>query len=305
MDRDEYAKLAERESDHWAKLAEIGEQGLSWLHSPTIEEFVNWRVSGDPKMNWFGWVVGKFSPGRTPGPGISLGCNDGFFDRQIMRAKLCTEFDGFDISRAAVKEAEGEARKEGLAIRYHRADLNFVELPEDRYMMAVAVMTLHHVDRLDALFHQVNRALKPNGIFAFNEYVGPNRFQISDRQLEVINHLLPLLPARLRRRNLDGKILDRIDRVRVEDLVEASPFEAIRSEEILPLAERHFTILERRDYGGSILSWLLNYLVPNFREDSEEDRAILALLARVDYFFTECGGMPSDHSVVVATKKIE
>jgi len=303
LDREQYARLAERESRHWAKLAEIGDEGLSWLHSPTIERFVNWRVSGDEKMNWFGWVVGKYVDGRVEGPGISLGCNDGFFDRQIMKARLCTEFDGFDISKEAIKRAREAAHREDLRITYREADLNFLELPEERYALAVAVMTLHHVDRLEALFEALNRALLPRSVFAVNEYVGPTRFQITDRQLEVINHLLTLLPERVRRRGKRKKPMERIERVRVENLVKTSPFEAIRSAEILPLMEKYFTIVERRDYGGSILSWLLNYLIPNFREDSPEDRTLLPLLCRIEYILTSECGLPSDFTVVVATKK--
>ncbi len=306
MKRSEYAELAEKESEHWAKLAEIQEEGLSWLHSPTVEKFVNWRITGDRDMNWFGYVVGKFVDGRVDGPGMCLGCNDGFFDRQIMQAGLCSKFDGYDISKKAVANAQKEADTAGLDIKYHVCDLNFAEFPEDDYYgLVTAVMSLHHVDLLDDLFEKVARAMKPRSIFAINEYVGPNRFQWTDDQHKAINNLLKTLPPRLRKRSIDGKVIDQLDRVREKDLIEVTPFEAIRSEEIIPLLEKHFTILERRDYGGSVLGWLLNYLVPNFNEESEEDRCILDLLARVDYLLTQPGGLASDFTCIIATKKFD
>lgn len=304
MNRDEYAALAEKESAAWADMSHL--DGISWLHAKTIDSFVNRRITGRPDVNWFDYTVFKYRLGRgLQGPGMSLGSNDGLFDRQIMQAKLCTRFDGYDISKGAIEAARKAAAAEGLDIDYHCCDLNFAEIPhENYYTLVVAVMALHHVDRLDDLYSKVARSMRPEGIFAFNEYIGPNRFQISDRQLEAINDCMKILPARLRRRSLDGMILERIERVNEKALIAHTPFEAIRSEEIMPLLEKHFTILERHDYGGSILSWLLNYLIPNFNEESEEDRAILELLCRVDAMYDR-SGEPSDHTAVIATKKFD
>ena len=302
-----YARLARKESEHWAKLADLQEQGMSWLHSPTVEAFVNGRISGNGDVNWFGHIVNEHLASREPGPGMSLGCNDGVFDRQIMQAGLCTRFDGYDLSKKAVRRAQEVATKEGLDIRYHECDLNFPEFahPEDHYALVVAVMSLHHVDHLEELYAKIARAMKPGGLFAINEYIGPNRFQHSDRQLEVLNDLLETLPDRLRKRCHDGKIQKRIKRVREKALIRETPFEAIRSEEILPLLEKDFTIVERKDYGGSILGWLLNYLVPNFDETNDDDRCILSLLCQLDFPWTrpEDGEIPSDFTVIVATPK--
>lgn len=303
-DRSKYSALVSRESEHWSKLSELNRQRISWLHSPTVQRYVAWRVTGSDGLDWFSWIRGKYLQDRIFGPGMCLGCNDGAFDRDIMRAKLCSEFDGYDISEEALERARKEAEREDLPIRYQQADLNHVEFPEKHYALVVTVMTLHHIERLEALFGQVSRSLRPEGIFAINEYVGPTRFQIPDEHIGLINRLLALLPKRLRKRVSDGEVVERIARVRERDLVAVSPFEAIRSAEIVPLLEQYFNIVERRDYGGTILHWLLNYITPNFREeDSEEDRCILSLLCKIEYLLTQAGGLPSEFTVIVARKK--
>ena len=305
MVSDEHLLRAERESEYWAKLSELNKRRLSWLHSPTVDKYVNRRISGRDDVNWFGWAIEKYLTGKKPGRGLNLGCNDGIFDRQILRAGLCAEVDGYDISREAVKSAKAEAKREGLSANYHRVDLNYLELPENSYDLVVAVQSIHHIKRLEHLFGEVNRALTPTGLFIINEYVGPTQFQLPDEQLELINRVFSLLPERLKRRSTDGVVAQEITRVCVKDLVEASPFEAIRSAEIIPLIERHLKIVDRRDYGGTILCWLLNYLVPNFFEDErEEDRCIMDLLCFIEELLTKHQDrLQNDFTVIVASKQ--
>jgi len=86
--------------------------------------------------------------------------------------------------------------------------------------------------------------------------------------------------------------------------VAISPFEAVRSADIIPLLYRYFTIVERRDYGGTILHWLLNQIVPNFDEvGSEEDRCILSLLCGIEFLMTQPGAFQSDFTVIIASRK--
>ncbi len=66
-------------------------------------------------------------------------------------------------------------------------------------------MSLHHVVRLEALYETVARALKPGGLFVIDEYVGPTRFQWSERQMQLTNALQELLP-REHRRTTEGEI---------------------------------------------------------------------------------------------------
>jgi hypothetical protein len=91
-----------------------------------------------------------------------------------------------------------------------------------------------------------------------------------------------------------------------KQVAEVDPSEAIRSNEIIPLAMRNFRVMEHRPYGGTILHMLLHMTAGNFL--TEEARPWLELLfeledlllpelgsdfARCDLCATGCAGMNS------------
>jgi hypothetical protein len=91
------------------------------------------------------------------------------------------------------------------------------------------------------------------------------------------------------------------------------PSEAVRSDEILPLLEQHFDILEKRFYGGTLLHVLFasiaiepKVLLP-LPEASPEGNAVHAdlvpLMLLIEEILTERGVLPDDYAVIVARKK--
>lgn len=53
---------------------------------------------------------------------------------------------------------------------------------------------LHHITNLEHLLEQVRIALCPGGLFVVLEYVGPSRFQWSDKVDYLMNRMLAALP---------------------------------------------------------------------------------------------------------------
>src|SRR6185503_14217681 len=102
-------------------------------------------------------------------------------------------------------------------------------------------------------------AMKPEATLIVNEYVGPNRFQFTDRQLEIMNALLAALPKRLR-----GSY-DRKERPDLAFMIDHDPSEAVRSEDLLPMIAERFEVMESKKSGGTILMHLLYDIVQNFR----------------------------------------
>ena len=95
-------------------------------------------------------------------------------------------------------------------------------------------------------------ALKKDGLLAFEEYVGPNRFQWRTEQLDAVNDLLARIPARYRKRY--GLSVEKV-RVKPPGLLRmwlADPSEAVDSESILPFVQDNFEILEIKNMGGTI-----------------------------------------------------
>lgn len=184
--------------------------------------------------------------------------------------------DAFDSSPACVDWARELAVQEGrTGIEYSVADANCIELPAETYDFVFSAAALHHVENLEHLFAQISASLKPGGWLVFDEYVGPNRMQWTDQVLEIVNGILEFLPDRFRVNVRAGSPKKREERVPIAKRIKIDPSEAVRSQEILPLAGRYFDLVEIREYGGAILMPLFMDIIGNFDAARQEDRLIL------------------------------
>ena len=78
--------------------------------------------------------------------------------------------------------------------------------------------------------------------------------------------------------------------------------EAIRSSEIVPILNNYFQIIERIDYGGTILHLLLQGIIGNFDASKEDDISILKLLAYFEDLLISEKILSSDFTIIVAKK---
>ena len=286
-----------------AKVSADERRDVSWLDSRLVQRlYLHPTIGGDPNRNWLEHVKRRHLPQTVP-RGLTIGCGDGGLERHGAVLRLCEHYDAFDVSPGAIDIARAAAAKAGLTtVTYAVQDLNHAAFERDRYDVAFASMALHHIERLEHLFEQVHAALKPGGLLVFNEYVGPDRFQWTRRQLAAINLVLVLLPPRLRRRITDGRIKPLVRRPTVEGMIQADPSEAVRSSAILPLTERHFRVVERIDYGGTILQMLLQDIVGNFHGDDPRDVGVLRAIFAFERWLIRVGLLTSDFALVVARR---
>jgi hypothetical protein len=80
------------------------------------------------------------------------------------------------------------------------------------------------------------------------------------------------------------------------------PTEAVRSADIVPLLRTHFDLVERVDYGGTLLNLVLEEITGNFA-GTPEDLAVLEPLFEAERDCLRRGVLPSDFAVLVARKK--
>ena len=76
----------------------------------------------------------------------------------------------------------------------------------------------------------------------------------------------------------------------------------MKSQDIVPLIERFFTILRRIDYGGTIINLLLEDVILNFDEQCPEDMAILDTILYFERLLIQKGVLDSDFTMIVAAK---
>jgi SAM-dependent methyltransferase len=180
--------------------------------------------------------------------GLTLGCGAGRLERALVADGVCQSFHGIDISEKAITDAREWARAKGLAITYEVADLNFVKLPEKSFDLVVAQTALHHVLFLEHIAEQSWRALHSDGRLWIHDFIGETQGQYEPKRLAIINQILAILPEKFRLNRINGKVTSRIERPEPGKL--GSPFEKIRSEEIVSVFETWFTIEWRAEFNS-------------------------------------------------------
>ncbi|MCL4807429.1 MAG: class I SAM-dependent methyltransferase, partial [Thermoanaerobaculia bacterium] len=181
---------------------------LHWTQLAAVREHVNRRVSGDPAVDPSMNFRRTRRGGRLPvGRALTIGCGEGALERGLAAHGFAERHDAVDIAAGAVERAAAAAREAGLDhLRYGVADANRLRLEPASFDIVLGVQAVHHVERLEHLFGQVAKALRPDGFLFLDEFVGPSRFQWTERQLVVVDGLLRALPAGLRRSLVDGSV---------------------------------------------------------------------------------------------------
>jgi SAM-dependent methyltransferase len=297
-------KYIKRVQDLWGEFARTRNPNaeLSWTDSDYISRnYINMAISGNPDVNWLIDALHNFIKQEVDWA-LNLGCGDGGVEIYVKKMHRCKNFDSIDISPEAVKVAVEKTNKENLkGLNFFTSNIKDFKSTENKYDVVFAAASLHHFDDLEALFDKVRHYLKKDGFFIFTEYVGPSQFQWTDRQLEIMNDILKMLPGSLRIDHIQNKtIKDQIRRMSIQEMNQMDPSEAIRSAEIMPLAEKYFHIIKRVDYGGTLLFWLLHGVIPSFNLSDPKDKTILDLIIYIEKKLIEYKVIPSDFTYVVA-----
>ena len=275
-----------------------------WLDSPIVARtYVDPKVSGAPGVPWLVAAVDRL---RIPKNGrwLSLGC--GIAEQEVAagRAGVFASLLALDASDVSLGQARAAAAAAGLSnIEFDTADFNRLELAAESFDVIVMNMSLHHVRELRTVLTQIRRALKRRGYFLVNEYIGPSQFQFTDLQLRIVRELLELLPPRYRRQRTTGDVKQECVRLPVDHWNRTDPSEAIFSRRIVPEIERQFRIVERIDYGGTILHLLLEQIVQNFDAEDERDVAIVRTLAKTEDLLIRGGVLTSDFAAMAMRKR--
>ena len=292
-----------RVAARWDETAELRARKplQGWLDSRLLfDEAFQARLAGAPHENW---LEGLMRRGGVPKGGrwASLGCGTAGEEKVAARRGLFESLVGYDASPKSLELAREAVAAEGLRqLSFEPIDLERFTLPARAFDVVLMNMSLHHVRELPTALRSVRGALAPGGALILNEYVGPRQFQFPEAQVETVRALLAALPESLRQDTANG-ILKREYVVRpVELWNQIDPSEAIRSDRILPELERCFEITVRVDYGGTILSLLLENIVHNFDLQDEKDAAILRLLAACEAVLVDAGFLASDFTALLA-----
>ena len=280
---------------------------LYWELLPLVEKYQMECMTGDGDINYFDYSLNYLKENIS---GVDLkclfiGCLEGNPgpEMSLMETGLFNSIDVMDIAEGLLKKQHDIASQKGLqGIKYIKQDFNDVALKINEYDLIWAIGTAHHVEKLEPFFDQINTSLSDNGIFVMREYIGPNRMQFTDIQLNIVNEIICVLPDKYKT-NPEGFIKGTITKPDINELIKKDPSESIRSQDIISVMEKRLNILELAYTGGTILHPLLGDIATNFERDQDAE-TLLKLLILFEKTLVEKEVLQSDYVFCIANKRI-
>jgi len=268
----------------------------SWWQSPVVLAELRRRVTGDPQKSFEEYFRERYCP-RPFGRALSLGAGEGHCERIMLESGICEEILGVDISQSRVDYANSvipEHLKGRLV--FECANLETWR-PSGRFDLLIARDVLHHIARLEELCQSLTELLTPGALLYVDEFVGPKRFQWTDKQLDVIGRLLDRLSPQLVSDLVlgDGTLRRRAIRPTVANMIATDPSESVRSDEVPGILAEHFELVELRPYGGAVFHQLFNRLMGNFAGQDD----LVRVLMELDFLFVDEGVLETNYQWAV------
>jgi 2-polyprenyl-3-methyl-5-hydroxy-6-metoxy-1,4-benzoquinol methylase len=241
-DRSFYDAMAIRENEFWGRfLAEVEQ-------SPAAAGDAKASAALNAARNQSSLFKVAQEKGLTFESGLTLGCGTGRLERALVQSGVCRNFHGIDISGRAIDVAREIAHRDNLPLTYEVADLNRLRLSEGHFDVVVAQTCLHHVLFLEHVAEQVWRCLQPGGYLWIHDFIGETQSQYETNRLAIANQILAILPEKFRRNTIHRRVITQIKRPEPGHL--SSPFESIRSGEILDIFDRWFEIEWKNEFNA-------------------------------------------------------
>ena len=312
-DRRVYDAMAARENEVWGEILPALERSEARIEDTEASAKLGvarhqsslFQVAQEKKL--------KFEHGLT------LGCGAGRLERALIHGGVCKSFHGIDISERAIATAREISKEENLQLTYEVADLNFLferdpafaagvggsvgnrlrlaqAIGSHRHQvqralraitetdLVVAQTSLHHVLFLERVAEQVWLSLKGDGYLWIHDFIGETQGQYDPKRLSIMNQLLAILPEKFRKNKLNDRVTEQIRTSEPGHL--ASPFESIRSGEIIPVFQRWFTIEWKMEFSA----FLHRVAPPGTRAaylENEDTKTLFKILMLLDHLCIE------------------
>jgi SAM-dependent methyltransferase len=266
-------------ADVWNRKAEKSKVADRFWLFPEICGHFNRKICGKPlraSAHGLHARIPQLSGGKPFERAVSVGCGLASKEMSLLSQSVVSHFDLFDLAEDRLKSAGAAFELKGLRNRadFHCADA-FAAAPKETYDLVYWNSSLHHMPDVFAALQWSREVLRPGGVLAMFEFVGPTRFQWSDLNLDAIKRFRAGLPEELLYR--PGRPDPWIVRPTIEEMIERDPSEAMDSGRILPAMQSVFPGAEIIPIGGALYHFGLNGIYPLLTETHKwvYDQALL------------------------------
>ncbi len=292
---------------HWDEQFEKLRTGtvtrVRWWEDDTTKRHIN-GILGHPNVTElhgaFHEEIAKRLARKSGLRAISVGCAAGTKEMSLMPMTGISKFDLFDISPANIQFGKEEAARQGILDRVNLRVGNALDLNiGDSYDLVYWNNALHHMPSVSDAIRWSRERLKPGGLLAMDDFVGPNRFQWTNENLSWATKVRQSLPNRFLRNPYapEHQVPREIVRPTPEEVVAIDPSEAMDSERIVSSLLEAFSDCEIIPTGGALYHLALNDIFCNFQ--SEDDLVLLRQILMLDQALADHG--TTQYAVAFAT----
>lgn len=301
-----------RIADHWdRRTLETQPARTSWWQSRAVKRHINKLVCGEEYEGTGQGLVMELKRrlgGRVLRRGVSIGAGIGNKEMRFVRLGLVERFDLFELSSARVEKGRALAEDLGLGgqVSFHQAD-GFSAIEPESVDLVHWNNSLHHMLDVREAVRWSRRVLVPGGIFFLDDFVGPTRFQWSDRALAVATGARAILPGRYLKDPQSPPAEPRYLPIKVRRpapgrIARQDPSEAADSEAILPAVREIFPEADIQRTGGLVYHVALATILHNFDEEVPDDLSLLNLLLELDTACLRDPELESPYATALAEK---
>lgn len=253
---------------------------VSWLNIEEINKRTNSFTPTGDIPSYIDKLLTESFPDRYRNLiGAAVVCGDmqaerGAFE-QLEKAHFSDVY-GFDISEKSLE------RVKSTSFNFHpvQTDCNDLILEPEKFDMVVGFHGIHHIYNVGGLLYQINKSLRPGGIFYIHEWIGPEKLQIPFMNALISRILLFTLFTRKERTTHENKIKGKFLTYGPEFF---DPSEACNSLEITRQLKKYFEVKSEYAY-GALCYPMFEGLGRNFKKKSFFNKIrfnIVLLLERV------------------------
>ena len=267
-------------------------RAVAFWQSEIAHAHIRRRISGDEDLAPTRFFAGLLPDGMRGGSAVVLRGGAPDLAVELLRDGACARVTIVDDSPERLDYARPRIPEDLRGrVRLAQADPLGFEPAEPPTVVASA-SALHRFADPDAAVGRIAEWLAPDGLVYVDEFVGPDRFQWTDRQLEILNRLLACLPEELRRDlSTRDAVKEEIGRPDPERFKRDHPSEAVASSRIRDALDAHLEPVAVRPYGGAVFHQLFARIMGNFARRPE----LVRLVLEFDAILTDLGAVESDY----------
>lgn len=268
-------------------------RAVAFWQSEIAQAHIRRRITGDeetPPTRYFASLL----PGEMRGgSAVVLRGGDPSLAVELLREGACARVTIIDGSRERLDYKEARI-PEDLRGKVQLAEVDPLDYEPDEPPTVVASLSaLHRLPDPDRAVARISEWLAPGGLLYVDEFVGPDRFQWTDRQIEIVNRLLACLPEELRRdlATRSGEVKEEIGRPDLQRFTRDHPEEAISPSRVRPALDAHLEPVAVKPYGGAVFHQLFSRIMGNFARRPD----LVRLILEFDAILTDLEAVSSDY----------